>query len=210
MVDELLIGVDEAGRGPLAGPVAVGIVAVPLGFDVLREFPGAKDSKLLSRQKREIIFSKVEERVLRGDLAVSVRLSSHAYIDRFGITRAVRKAVWGGVRELGRPGTLVLLDGLLRAPKEYPQRTYVKGDRRIPLVALASILAKVTRDRLMERLSADYPEYGFEQHKGYGTIEHRHAIRRFGLCDIHRKSFCTGFAPRGVKSSLELQTVNKV
>lgn len=191
MVEEYLIGVDEAGRGPLAGPVAVGIVAVPPGFDVLKEFPGVKDSKLLSGQKREIIFEQVAVRVARGDLRFRVELSSGAYIDRFGITRAVRKAAWNGIRKLGEPdNSAVLLDGLLRAPKEYMQRTIIKGDLRVPVIALASIMAKVTRDRLMERLSEQYPEYGFEQHKGYGTPSHLLAIKRHGLSDIHRLSFC--------------------
>lgn len=202
MLQEYLIGVDEAGRGPLAGPVAVGIVALPLGFDVLREFPGVKDSKLLSGQKREVIFEMVQRRVERGDLLVRVRLSNNGYIDRFGITRAVRKAIWSGVRELGTPETsVVLLDGLLRAPKQYTQRTIIRGDFKVPVIALASIMAKVTRDRMMEDFSADYPEYGFEQHKGYGTLSHRRAIKRYGLTDIHRKSFCNG-----VKSSLDLRS----
>lgn len=205
MVEEFLIGVDEAGRGPLAGPVAVGIVAVPMGFDVLREFPGVKDSKLLSGQKREIIFNIVERRLRAGDLRAQVRLSGSAYIDRFGITRAVRKALWSGVRSLGEPeSTVILLDGLLRAPKEYTQRTIIKGDLRVPVIALASILAKVTRDRIMEELSAEYPEYGFEQHKGYGTQSHRRAIKRWGLTEIHRKTFCSG-----VHRSLDAALANK-
>jgi ribonuclease HII len=202
MVDEFLIGVDEAGRGPLAGPVAVGIVAVPLGFDVLREFPGVKDSKQLSGQKRELIFDAVERRVVAGDLRIRVRLSSNGYIDRFGITRAVRKALWSGVRELAEPhASVVMLDGLLHAPKEFSQRTFVRGDSRVPVISLASVVAKVTRDRLMEDISSEYPEYGFEQHKGYGTREHQLAIKRFGLTDLHRKSFC-----RGMKISLDLRT----
>lgn len=193
MIEEYLIGVDEAGRGPLAGPVAVGVVAVPLGFDILREFPGVKDSKLLSGQKRELIFDMAQRRIKAGDLRAQVRLSGSAYIDRFGITRAVRKALWSGVRSLGEPeSAVVLLDGLLRAPKQYTQRTIIKGDLRVPVIALASILAKVTRDRIMEELSAEYPEYGFEQHKGYGTESHRRAIKRWGLTDIHRRSFCGG------------------
>lgn len=198
---EWLIGVDEAGRGPLAGPVAVGVVALPPGFDVLHELPGVKDSKLLSRQKREIIFDAVQKRAAQGDLAYCVRLSGNAYIDTYGISRAVRRAVWSGVRRLGDPAeSTVLLDGLLRAPEEYRQRTVVGGDLRVPVISLASVLAKVTRDRLMERMSARYPQYGFEQHKGYGTPEHRLAIRRHGLCDIHRRTYCK------VRNSFDLQS----
>ncbi len=190
MVDEYLIGVDEAGRGPLAGPVSVGVVAVPLGFDVLREFPMVRDSKLLSRQKREVIFIEVEKRASRGDLQFIVRFSDHLYIDRFGISRAVERAVASGVRALAAPAHgMVLLDGLLRAPKTYAQRTVIGGDLKVPVISLASILAKVTRDRTMEQLAMFYPEYGFDQHKGYGTLEHRRAIKRHGLCAIHRKSF---------------------
>ena len=188
---EFILGVDEAGRGPLAGPVSVGVVAVPLGFDVLREFPGVKDSKQLSAQKRELIFSEVERRASKGDLQFVVRFSDHRYIDRFGITRAVQAAVWSGVQDLSAPPhAVVLLDGLLRAPKEYEQRTFIKGDDRVPVISLASILAKVTRDRTMEQFSLLYPEYGFEQHKGYGTLEHQRAIKRHGLSAIHRKTFC--------------------
>ena len=191
MVEEYLIGVDEAGRGPLAGPVAVGVVAVPPGFDVLKEFPGVKDSKLLSGQKREVIFTEVERRVALGDLRFCVQMSSSLYIDRFGITRAVRRTAWSGIRKLGEPdNSAVLLDGLLRAPNEYMQRTVVGGDLRVPVISLASIMAKVARDRLMERLSEHYPEYGFEQHKGYGTPSHLLAIKRHGLSDIHRSTFC--------------------
>ena len=179
MDGEWLLGVDEAGRGPLAGPVAVGVVAVPVGFDVLAEFPGTTDSKQLAARKRETIYSEVMRRVERGDLRYRVELTSHSYIDRFGITRAVRKAAWRGVRALAEPDqSTVLLDGLLRAPKFYMQRTVVAGDLRVPVIGLASIVAKVERDRLMERLAARYPEYGFEGHKGYGTPAHYKALRK--------------------------------
>ena len=191
MPHEFILGVDEAGRGPLAGPVAVGGVAVPLGFDVLAEFPNVKDSKLLSAQKRELIFNEVERRASRGDLHFAVRFSSHTYIDRFGITRAVQTASWSGIRELAPPShAVVMLDGLLRAPKSYAQRTVIHGDALVPVIGLASILAKVTRDRTMEQLARFYPEYGFEQHKGYGTQAHYRALRRHGLCDIHRRTYC--------------------
>lgn len=204
MTDELLIGVDEAGRGPLAGPVAVGVVAVPPGFDILAEFLGVTDSKLLSGQKREKLFEELEFRAAQGDLNYSIQFSSHAYIDRFGITRAVRKAAWAGVRKLSEPEqATVLLDGLLRAPKEYQQRTIIGGDLKVPLISLASIVAKVMRDRLMEDLSDRYPEYGFEQHKGYGTPEHQLAIRRFGLTDIHRVTYCKSIVNSSVDREVQ-------
>lgn len=191
MHEEFLIGVDEAGRGPLAGPVAVGAVLVPLGFDVLKEFPGVRDSKQLSGQKREIIFESVLRRASRGDMRFMVCFSDHHMIDRKGISHAVATALERGVRELSAaPHAFVLLDGLLKAPQEYAQRTIIHGDSLVPLIGLASILAKVTRDRTMEQLSALYPEYGFEQHKGYGTHEHIRAIRHHGLSAVHRKSYC--------------------
>lgn len=188
---EWIIGVDEAGRGPLAGPVAVGVVALPLGFDVLREFPGVKDSKQLSAQKRSLVFEQVERRASDGDLKFVVRFSDHRYIDEFGITKAVQAAVWQGIRDLSAPShATVLLDGLLRAPRLYEQLTVIGGDSKVPAISLASILAKVTRDRVMEELSRIYPEYGFEQHKGYGTQAHQRAIKKYGLCALHRRTFC--------------------
>ncbi|MBX4192290.1 ribonuclease HII [Candidatus Parcubacteria bacterium] len=190
-MQEFILGVDEAGRGPLAGPVAVGVVQIPLGFDVRKEFPGVTDSKLLSRQKREEIFIKVERRASRGDLSFVVRFSDHAHIDSHGIVHAVREAVWTGIKSLSAPShAFVMLDGLLKAPKAYAQQTYIAGDLRVPVISLASICAKVTRDRLMEQMSILYPDYGFEAHKGYGTLEHRRAIQKHGLCAIHRRSYC--------------------
>jgi ribonuclease HII len=177
-MQEWLIGVDEAGRGPLAGPVSVGVVAVPPGFDILRELPGTKDSKQLNERKREEIYIETMRFVVRGDIRYKVNFGSHEYIDRYGITRAVRKAVWKGVRALADfDEATVLLDGLLRAPKKYHQWTIIGGDARVPVISLASILAKVERDRLMEELSEHYPQYGFEQHKGYATYDHRMALK---------------------------------
>ncbi|MDE2071319.1 MAG: ribonuclease HII [Patescibacteria group bacterium] len=192
MLEEVLIGVDEAGRGPLAGPVAVGVVAILPGFDIRAEFKGVTDSKLLTALKRETLYEEVLRRVAQGDVCYTVKFSTHSYIDRFGITRAVRKAAWSGVRQMGDPSSsTVLLDGLLRAPKEYMQRTVIGGDLRVPVISLASIVAKVERDRLMEQLSATYPQYGFESHKGYATPEHYRALRAHGPCEIHRLSYCS-------------------
>lgn len=191
-MSQFLIGVDEAGRAPLAGPVAVGVVAVAEGFDVAREFPGVKDSKLLSEQKREEIYELLLERKRRGDVRFTVRFSDHLYIDEFGITRAVARAVRGGVMYLGREPARyrVLLDGLLHAPHEFEQETIIKGDELVPVISLASVAAKVERDRLMKRMAKTYPGYGFEQHKGYGTRGHWAAIEELGLCAIHRLTYC--------------------
>ncbi|MDP1707188.1 MAG: ribonuclease HII [bacterium] len=201
-----VIGVDEAGRGPLAGPVAVGVVAVPEGFDVLTEFPGVKDSKKLSEKKREKIFERLVALAGMGDPSTTSSLRSAGYgagvrftvefesadvIDEDGIATAVRRALSRGVNTLAPDSALVhiQLDGALRAPPEYSQETIINGDELVPLISLASIAAKVMRDRLMVELAKKYPEYGFEKHKGYGTAMHYEMLKKHGLCDIHRRSF---------------------
>lgn len=186
-----VLGVDEAGRGPLAGPVAVGVVAVPEGFDVAKEFLGVADSKKLSEKKREKIFSMLESRVATGDARFAVEFESAAVIDEKGIARVLREAVARGVRALAPDAVLarVQLDGALRAPSEYAQETIIHGDALVPLISLASVAARVSRDRLMLALAAEYPQYGFEKHKGYGTRAHYDALVRHGPCAIHRRSF---------------------
>ncbi len=189
-MSRLLIGVDEAGRGPLAGPVAVGVVSVPHTFN-FKLLKGVRDSKQMSELGREIWFEKLRILEVEEGLRYKVVFSSATVIDTFGITRAVRRAVFAGVRFLApeSKGVEVLLDGLLRAPEEYKQQTIIRGDESEPLISLASIAAKVKRDRLMRRLALRYPAYGFDIHKGYGTQKHREAITKFGPCDIHRKTF---------------------
>jgi len=202
-----MLGVDEAGRGPLAGPVAVGVVAVPEGFDVAAEFPGVADSKKLSEKNREKIFALLEERVARGDARYRVEFESAETIDKEGIAVVIRRAVSRGVNALAECGSQfprsqtsrnsqksdfdfhILLDGALRAPAEYAQETIINGDELIPLISLASIAAKVTRDRLMVKLAEEYPQYEFETHKGYGTKAHYDMLQKHGLCVIHRRSF---------------------
>lgn len=191
-----LVGVDEAGRGPLAGPVAVGVVAVPKRFDIKKAFPGVNDSKKLSEAMREELYAEALARAKAGDIKLCARLASALYIDTHGITRAVRRGVWSGVRHVAEPGSsFVKLDGLLKAPPEYSQETIIKGDALEPVISLASIVAKVRRDRLMKRLAAQFPQYGFDIHKGYGTQRHRDAIGEFGLCALHRRSFCSVHNP---------------
>lgn len=188
----LLIGVDEAGRGPLAGPVSVGLVAVPEGFDVTREFKGVKDSKQLTSLRREEIYERLLERKRQGDVAFKVVMTSHTYIDKYGITRAVKEAIVRGLNFL-KPDpdlTVIMLDGLLSAPSQFIQRTVIRGDDIVPIVSLASVAAKVERDRLMRRMAKKYPGFGFESHKGYGTKKHWSAIQHLGLCEIHRRTYC--------------------
>lgn len=188
---KFILGIDEAGRGPLAGPVAVGVVSVPEGFDVAIEFPGVADSKKLSEKNREKIFGMLETRVAKGDARFVVELESAETIDKEGIVFAVRKAISRGVNALAPDASLVRiqLDGALRAPSEYSQETIINGDELIPIISLASIAAKVTRDRLMHILAKEYPQYGFEKHKGYGTKMHYEMIQKYGPCVLHRKSF---------------------
>lgn len=202
---EFVLGVDEAGRGPLAGPVAVGLVAVPEGFDVAREFPGVADSKQLSEKKREELYGMLETRVALGDARFIVEFGSPEKIDRQGIAVVVREAVARGVGKLAKrghqvseclltpgvrvPGVRILLDGALKAPLEFAQETIINGDELVPLISLASIAAKVERDRLMVALAKEYPAYGFEQHKGYGTRLHYEMLKQHGLCAIHRRTF---------------------
>ena len=186
-----ILGVDEAGRGPLAGPVSVGVVRVPLNFDIRAAFPGVNDSKQLSENMRETIYKEMEARAKAGEISFCVRFAAASTIDKLGITRAVRKSVWSGVRMLAPDPTevRVLLDGLLHAPEEYEQETIIKGDAKEPVISLASIAAKVRRDRLMKRLAFAYPEYFFEVHKGYGTKKHYEALKKWGPSDIHRLTF---------------------
>jgi len=187
----MTVGVDEAGRGPLAGPVAVGVVAVPKRFN-FELIAGVRESKQMSELGREIWYEKLRVLEESEGLRYTVVFSSARMIDQIGIARAVGRALNKGVRRLAPEpqGVRVLLDGLLAAPKEYEQKTIIGGDASEPLIALASIAAKVRRDRLMCKLALRYPEYGFEVHKGYGTAAHREALLKHGLCSIHRRSFC--------------------
>ena len=186
-----IVGIDEAGRGPLAGPVAVGAVMVAEGFDVAAEFPGVADSKKLSEKKREMLFALLEKRALCGDLWFVVEMESAATIDQEGIVPAVKTALSRAHRVLAAdPAYIqVQLDGALAAPEQYLQETIIGGDASVPLISLASIAAKVIRDRLLVSLSETYPGYGFEKHKGYGTQAHYASLRELGPCAIHRRSF---------------------
>lgn len=186
-----LIGVDEAGRGPLAGPVAVGFVRAMEGFDIAREFPGVADSKALSPKKREKIYELLASRQAQGDIMFRVEFESADAIDSKGIAVVIREAVARGIASLALEmrGVHVLLDGALRAPDTYSQETIIGGDATVPIISLASIVAKVERDRMMLELAKTYPEYGFEKHKGYGTSAHYEQLRKYGLSAIHRKTF---------------------
>lgn len=188
---KFMLGVDEAGRGPLAGPIAVGVVAVPERFLITREFPGIVDSKQMTPLARAKMFQLLRRRMRDGDIRFCVRYTGAQRIDEWGLSRAVARATARAVRFLAPEpdGISVYLDGLLKAPIEYDQQTIIGGDEAVPIIALASIAAKVLRDRLMVRFAKEFPEYGFEKHKGYGTEEHYRALKKHGPCDIHRRSF---------------------
>lgn len=187
-----LVGVDEVGRGPLAGPVAVGAVRISQNFD-WSQLIGVRDSKKLSEKARETIFERALELQQSNQLHFAVCTSSASYIDTYGIVPAIKRALAESLTrlELNPEACTILLDGSLAAPAEYiHQETIIRGDDSEPVISLASIVAKVTRDRLMNSLAPKYPAYGFERHKGYGTSSHLEAIAQSGLSDIHRTSFC--------------------
>lgn len=195
-----LVGIDEVGRGPIAGPVAVGVFVLRESAKRLNLFykkgeTFLRDSKQLSEKQREKWFEIICAERQRGALDFSVSFVSHKMIDKRGLTWALRMAT---ARSLARLGIFsdsrIFLDGGLQAPAHFKnQKTIIKGDEKIPAIALASIVAKVLRDRLMIRLAKKYPAYGFEKHKGYGTKTHYLAIKKFGLCPIHRRSFLLRF-----------------
>lgn len=186
-----IVGVDEAGRGPLAGPVAVGIACVPYDFN-WRVLPHVGDSKKVSPRNREVVFKQALTLKKQGKLDFAVILINASVIDKKGITYAVKNGISRAFMKLKlNPKKVeVRLDGLLKAPEEYVnQQTIIKGDLKEKVIGLASIMAKVTRDRMMVRLARTYPEYSFEAHKGYGTKVHRSLIKTHGLSLIHRRSY---------------------
>lgn len=186
------VGIDEAGRGPLAGPVAVGAVCAKERIFSEPFFKEIKDSKKLSAQKRREIFNIVKEEAKKGNISFTYALVGAEYIDKRGIQKSVYLGISRCLRRVCMlpEQTLVLLDGSLRAPKKYEfQETIIRGDEKEALIALASIVAKVIRDEKMERLAETYPEYMFEQHKGYGTKLHLKRIKKFGPTNLHRQSY---------------------
>ncbi|MBI2100100.1 MAG: ribonuclease HII [Candidatus Vogelbacteria bacterium] len=196
-----LIGIDEAGRGPLCGPVAVGAVCCSKHqngkhrmFAIFGK-KGIRDSKKLSPTRREEIFAEIKKLKKSGQLNFAVALVGHQIIDRRGIVTAIKIGIARCLKKiLQHPmlqeDCLVLLDGGLRAPSRYlNQRTIIRGDESETVIALASIVAKVSRDRFMVRLAKKYPIYGLEKHKGYGTKAHYRALKKIGHSPIHRLSF---------------------
>lgn len=180
----LIAGVDEVGRGALAGPVVAAAVILSVrGADLIGQ---VRDSKKLSPQRREELFPLIEERAI----AIAVASVQPEEIDQINILQASLKAMALAVEQLRPAPDLCLIDGNAKAPLTIPQRTIVKGDDRVLSIGAASIIAKVTRDRMMREMDAHYPGYGFAQHKGYGTEFHFRAIEQQGPSPQHRRSFC--------------------
>jgi ribonuclease HII len=178
---KIIAGVDEAGRGSLAGPVVAAAVVFP---DEYRN-GDIRDSKQLSAGKREKLYQVIRE----GALAVGIGVSEPPVIDDKNVLRASLMAMEEAVANLFLPVDYLLVDGNQPVQTSIPQETIVKGDCRSISIAAASIIAKVSRDRIMEMYHRQYPQYNFIENKGYGTKEHREAIRRYGFCKIHRRTF---------------------
>ena len=194
-----LAGVDEAGRGPLAGPVVAAAVVLAPGARIA----GVDDSKRLLPEERQRLFDLIQERAL----GVGVGIVDHLTIDRINILQATRLAMGQALGALGMEPELVLTDFVTVPGLRCPQRNLVEGDRRSASVAAASIIAKVTRDRIMEEADREYPMYGFGRHKGYGTPEHRIALEQHGPCALHRRTFAGIWNQLALFSRSELQWI---
>lgn len=191
-----IAGVDEVGRGPLAGPVVCAAVILPEDFHVL----GVDDSKKLSEKRREELY----DQIISKAVAWGIGMADHRVIDEINILNATKKAMVEAISEcsdmlLRREGTplesrrdKVLFDAITIENLELPQEAIIKGDAKVLAIAAASIVAKVTRDRIMIEYSKEYPFYAFESNKGYGTAAHYEGIREHGICPIHRKTFLKG------------------
>ncbi len=216
---EYIVGIDEVGRGPIAGPVAVCAFMQKHDYELQinnYEFklPKLKDSKKLSKKQREIWFNFLKEQKEKGNCDYAVSFVSSENIDKYGIAKCIQKALDTSLKKItsqeilfarssdegdgsgARPSQKVFsvsfkifLDGGLHAPVEYNQETIIKGDELHPVISMASIVAKVMRDRVMTKYAKQYPEYGFDQHVGYGTKAHYEAIKKHGQTPIHRKTF---------------------
>jgi ribonuclease HII len=186
-----MIGIDEAGRGPLAGPISVGAVVCGSDFD-MKLLGGVRDSKKLSELQREVWFKKLRQWKKEEKLDFKVSLVGAKIIDLKGLTHATKKGIANCLRRLSIDPRQahILLDGSLKAPKHFlNQKTIIGGDDKEKIISIASVAAKVTRDRKMKKLAKIYPEYQFEIHKGYGTKLHYKMLKNYGPSELHRRSF---------------------
>lgn len=177
----LVCGVDEAGRGPLAGPVCAAAVVLPKGLIL----EGVNDSKKLTEKKREALFDVITQQAIDW----SVAFATVEEIEEINILNAAMLAMKRAVDGLKNPVDFAIIDGNRKPPLEIDCEAVVKGDAKSMSVAAASILAKVSRDRILRQYAVDYPQYGFEKHKGYGTKVHVEALKKYGPCEVHRPSF---------------------
>ena len=182
---KVICGVDEAGRGPLAGPVCAAAVILPRDLEI----PGLTDSKKLTDKKRRELFPVIKEQAI----AYGIGLASEAEIDEINILQATFLAMQRALDQLQVKPDLALIDGNREKDFGVPVKTVVKGDSLSANIAAASVLAKVTRDDIMVALAEEYPQYGFEIHKGYGTKAHYEALRQFDASPVHRRSFLKKF-----------------
>ncbi len=182
-----VIGTDEAGRGPLAGPV----VAASVKLDLSNPIEGLNDSKKLSAKKRDLLY----DQIIQKAISWSVSLGSPEEIDKINILQSSLLSMYRSSQDLNCEWSLLLVDGNKKIPQlnSDSQKTIIKGDSKSASIAAASIIAKVTRDRIMEKYHLEYPEYNLESHKGYPTKAHIETISKIGITPIHRKSFCEKF-----------------
>lgn len=178
---KLIAGVDEVGRGPLAGPVVAAAVIMPEKFDI----PGIDDSKKLSEKKREELFEVIKEKAV----AYSIGIVDHNIIDEINILQATKLAMKKAIEALPKQPDYILFDAVKIEDINIPQQAIIKGDAKVLAIAAASIIAKVTRDRMMVGYAQEYPWYAFEKNKGYGTKAHYEGIAAKGTCPIHRMTF---------------------
>jgi len=186
--NKIICGIDEVGRGPLAGPVVAAAVILPEGFC----FDGIKDSKKLNREK----IKETACLIKKSAISYAISLRCNKFIDNNDILTATFRAMEEAVSKLSVKPDLILVDGNQKIPniKDIPQKSIVKGDSSVLIISAASIIAKDFRDALMEDYGQIYPCYGFEHHKGYGTKKHLSSIQKYGICEIHRKSFLTNIS----------------
>lgn len=186
---EMICGIDEAGRGPLAGPVVAGAVILPANCRILY----LNDSKKLTARRRELLYEEIMEKAL----AVGTGVVDHKRIDEINILQATYEAMRQAIKKLDIVPDILLNDAVVIPQVEFRQVPIVKGDAKSVSIAAASIIAKVTRDRMMTEMDEQYPGYGFASNKGYGTAAHIAAIREQGACEIHRRTFIRNFTGAG-------------
>ena len=194
----ILCGVDEAGRGPLVGPVVAAAVILPPDI----ELEGINDSKKLSEKKREALFEVIKEKAV----AYGIGMADHNEIDELNILQATFLAMRRAVEAMGMTADMVLVDGNQNPKLELPTRTVIRGDATSASIAAASILAKVTRDHMLIELDKEYPQYHFAKHKGYGTKDHYAQLMEHGMCPYHRRTFLKklkGVLPDAAAANLE-------